>query len=122
MGEINCHTSFDDSDYSDGYIGDMVMTRDGSTLFVVDQIGFRIAVIDTKKRVVIANAKTGRYPFGIALSPDEKNLFVANVGMFEYSYAKSLDPKRLNETAMKYPASAFGSEEMKNGVKNDSAL
>jgi YVTN family beta-propeller protein len=120
MGEINCNTSFDDSDYSDGYIGDMVMTRDGSKLFVVDQIGFRISVIDTKKRAVIANAKTGRYPFGIALSPDEKNLYVANVGMFEYSYAKSIDRKRLNETAMKYPATAFGSEEMKKGIKNDS--
>src|SRR5258708_15011464 len=40
--------------------------------------------------------------------------------MFEYSYLKSLDSKRLKETSLKFPASAFGSKEMKDGIKNDS--
>lgn len=120
IGEINCNKSFDQADYSDGYIGDMVLSKDGSKLFAVDQIGFRMIVMDTKTNRVIHNVKTGRYPFGIALSPDEKTVYVANVGMFEYSYIKSLDRKRLKETASKFPVSAFGSKEMKEGVKNDS--
>jgi YVTN family beta-propeller protein len=120
LAEINCNKSFDGNDYSDGYIGDLVLSKDGSTLYAVDQIGFRMMVIDTKSNQVIHNVKTGRYPFGIALSPDEKTVYVANVGMFEYSYIKSLDKKRLNETASKFPTSAYGSKEMKEGVKNDS--
>lgn len=120
LGEINCNKSFDGTDYSDGYIGDMVLSKDGSKLYAVDQIGFRMMVIDTKTNQVIHNVKTGRYPFGIALSPDEKTVYVANVGMFEYSYIKSLDKKRLNETASKFPTSAYGSKEMKEGVKSDS--
>lgn len=119
VGEILCNKSFDGTDYSDGYIGDMVLTRDGSRLYAVDQIGFRMIVMDTKTMKVIHNVKTGRYPFGIALSPDEKRVYVANVGVFEYSYIKSLDKKRLKETALKFPASAYGSKEMKEGVKND---
>ncbi len=119
LGEISCNKSFDDSDYSDGYIGDMILNKKGDRLYVVDQIGFRMMVIDTEKKQVIHNVKTGRYPFGIALSPDEKTAYVANVGMFEYSYIKSLDKNRLKETALRFPATAYGSEEMKTGIKND---
>lgn len=120
IGEIPCDKSFNDNDYTDAYLGDMILTCDGSTLFVVDEIGFRIVVIDTKTNKVIDNVKTGRYPFCIALSPDEKRLFVSNVGMFEYSYVKTLDRKRLKETALKFPAFAYNSKEMKEGIKNDS--
>ena len=119
LGEISCDKSFDDTDYSDGYIGDMVLNKKGDRLYVVDQIGFRMLVIDTERKEVIHNVKTGRYPFGIALSPDEKTVYVANVGMFEYSYIKTLDKKRLIETALRFPASAYGSKEMKEGIKND---
>jgi YVTN family beta-propeller protein len=118
--EINCNKSFDGTDYSDGYIGDMVLSKDGSRLYAVDQIGFRMMVIDTKTNQVVHNVRTGRYPFGIALSPDEKTVYVANVGMFEYSYIKSIEKNKLNETAAKFPTSAYGSKEMKEGVKNDS--
>jgi YVTN family beta-propeller protein len=120
LGEIICDKSFDGADYSDGYIGDMVLSKDGTHLYAVDQIGFRMMIIDTKTDQITHNVKTGRYPFGIVLSPDEKTVYVANVGMFEYSYIKSLDKKRLKETAPKFPVSAFGSKEMKEGVKNDS--
>lgn len=119
LGEISCSKSFDGTDYSDGYIGDMVLSKDGTRLYAVDQIGFRMVVIDTKINEVIHNVKTGRYPFGITLSPDEETAYVANVGMFEYSYIKTLDKKRLKETALRFPTTAYGSKEMKEGVKND---
>jgi YVTN family beta-propeller protein len=118
-GEINCNKSFDATDYNDGYIGDLVLNKDGSRLYAVDQIGFRLIVADTKTGRVIHNVKTGRYPFGVALSPDEKTVYVANIGMFEYSYIKSLDKKHLKETALRYPVSSFNSKEMKEGIKND---
>lgn len=119
IGEISCNKSFDDTDYSDGYIGDIVLNKKGDRLYVVDQIGFRMIVIDTEKNQVLHNVKTGRYPFGITLSPDEKTVYVANVGVFEYSYVKTLDKNRLKETALKFPASGYGSKEMKEGIKND---
>lgn len=122
LGEIPCNKSFSGRDYSDGYIGDLVLTKDGSRLFAVDQIGFRLIVIDTRTREVIENIDTGRYPFGIALSPDERKVYVANVGMFEYSYVQTLDRDRLRETSLDYPAYAYGSEAMKTGIHTDSVV
>jgi YVTN family beta-propeller protein len=119
-GEINCKKTFDERDFSDGYIGDLVLTRDGSRLYAVDQIGFRLIVADVKTRQVIHNVGTGRYPFGVTLSPDEQTVYVANVGMFEYSYFKTLDRNNLNETAERFPAFAYGSKEMREGIKSDS--
>jgi YVTN family beta-propeller protein len=119
IGEINCAVSFTGDNYEDGYIGDMVLSKDGNTLYAVDQIGFRLVIIDTRTNKVIKNVKTGRYPFGVALSRDERTVFVANVGMFEYSYVKSLDKMKLKETSLPYPAFAYGSEEMEKGIKND---
>lgn len=118
LGEINCKSG----DYTDGYIGDMVLTQDGSTLYAVDQIGFRMMVIDTKTRRVLANVATGRYPFGITLSPDEKTAYVANVGMFQYSFVKGIDrssKEKLKETALKFPPTAYGSKEMREGTVID---
>jgi DNA-binding beta-propeller fold protein YncE len=119
LSEIDCSSFNNGEDYRDGYIGDMVLSKDGQTLYALDQIGFRLIAASTQSRQVIANVKTGRYPFGIALSPDGNTVHIANVGMFEYSYIRSLDKKRLKETSLPFPATAFGSDEMKNGIKND---
>lgn len=119
LGEINCNRSIDGTDYSDGYIGDMVMSKDGSKLYAVDQIGFRLIIADTKTRMVVQSIRTGRYPFGVELSPDERTVYVANIGMFEYSYIKTLDKDRLKETSLSFPAFAYNSREMREGIKND---
>lgn len=112
VDSINCTSG----DYPEGYLGDMVLTRDGHTLYICDQSNFRMIIADTRTRKVIRSVPTGRYPFGIALSPDEKTVYVANVGMFEYSFLKGKkgdDPKN----GPVYPTSAFGSEEMKKGYE-----
>ncbi len=120
-GEIDCAvTGTDGTDFSDGYIGDMKLSQDGNTLFALDQIGFRLMVIDVPNQKIVKNVKTGRYPFGICLSPDGQKVYVANVGMFEYQAIKGLTAENMKEKALRFPASAYGSEEMKEGIKNDS--
>ncbi len=114
LDSINCSSP----DYPEGYPGDMVLTSDGHTLYICDQSNFRMIIADTRTRKVVRSVPTGRYPFGITLSPDEKNVYVANVGMFEYSYLKGKkgdDPGK----APVYPVLAFGSDEMKNGYETE---
>ena len=120
VDSVDCSIVQDNLDYSHGYIGDLVLNKAGTRLYAVDQIGFRVLVIDTKTKSILQNVPTGRYPFGICLAPDEKSLYVANVGMFEYKPFTHLDPDNLKEGALKFPASAYGSEEMIEGYKNDS--
>lgn len=114
-GSINCALKTNKADYRHGYLGDMVMTKDGKTIYVVDQIGFRIVIIDVATEKVVQNIPTGRYPFGITLTPDEKNVIVANVGVFEYKKFTDLDPGNLKETAHKFPSTKYGSKEMHEG-------
>ncbi len=117
LGAIDCAVKSGKADYSHGYIGDLVLSRDGKELFAVDQIGFRVVIIDTEKRIVSHSIPVGRYPFGICLSPDEQKLYVANVGMFEYN---RITDKSGMTKPVAYPAFAFGSEEMRNGIDADS--
>ncbi|MBX2840509.1 MAG: hypothetical protein KTR26_01960 [Flammeovirgaceae bacterium] len=115
-GEINCAVP----GFEHGYIGDMVLSTDGSILYAVDQVGFRMMVIDTETKKILHNVQTGRYPFGITLSPDEKEAYIANVGMFEYKVVTSWDKDNPKETALNYPAFAYNSKEAREGIKNDS--
>lgn len=117
---INCSFISDSLDYSHGYIGDLVLSKDGKKLYAVDQIGFRMIIANTETRKLEYNVPVGRYPFGICLSPDEKKIFVANVGMFQYSMIKGITKDNVIEKALKFPAFAYGSEEMKKGIENDS--
>ena len=94
----------------------MALTRDGKTLYALDQIGFRMLVIDMASKKILHNIPTGRYPFGITLSPDEQVAYVANVGVFAYKPFTDLDRKDLKKTAHEYPSSKYGSKEMKEGV------
>jgi DNA-binding beta-propeller fold protein YncE len=118
-GSINCSFSSEEVDYSHGYIGDLKLSKDGKTIYAVDQIGFRMIVADTETKTLKHSVPVGRYPFGICLSPDEKKVYVANVGMFEYSLIKDKPGKDAKTKNINYPAFAFGSKEMIEGIEND---
>lgn len=117
LDAIDCAT---EARFEHGYIGDMILSKDGKTLYAVDQIGFRMLIVDTESREVLQNIPTGRYPFGIALSPDEKELYIANVGVFEYQAFEHLDPNNMAEGSLSFPAFGYNSKEMKEGIQNDS--
>jgi len=118
-GFIDCSYSLDTIDYSHGYIGDLKLSKDGKTIYAVDQIGFRMVIADTETKTLKHSIPVGRYPFGICLSPDEKKAYVANVGMFEYSYIKESNEEDAKVKPINYPAFAYGSEEMTSGIEND---
>ena len=119
LGDIDCASIAEESDYSHGYIGDLKLTKDGKTIYAVDQIGFRMVVVDVETKSLKYSVPVGRYPFGINLSPDEKKAYVANVGMFQYGFVKSGSGADAKVTPIDYPAFAYGSKEMVEGIKND---
>lgn len=120
LDSINCHIKNETVDYSHGYIGDLVLTKDGSTIYAVDQINFRVVVLDVKSKKLMHSIPVGRYPFGIVLSPDEKKVYVANVGMYEYKGIPGLTDENIKEKGLKFPAFGYGTKEAEEGIKNDS--
>ncbi len=118
---IDCSFKSDTEDYSDGYIGDLVLSGDGRTIYAVDQIGFRMIVADTGSKKLLHSVPVGRYPFGISLSPDEKKAYVANVGMFQYGFIQRQhkNKNRIRVKTVDFPIYAYNSKEMKEGIEND---
>ncbi len=119
VGFISCFVKGEEYD-STGYIGDLAITKDGKKIFAVDQINFRVVIIDVPQRKAVKSVTVGRYPFGIVLSKDEKTVYVANVGMYKYSRIKNKNnPKSLGE-GLSFPPFAYLSKESEEGVTVDS--
>jgi DNA-binding beta-propeller fold protein YncE len=117
--------------------GNMVLSQDGRFLYVVDQGGFKVHVIDTTRIVtgvdssglvtepdnfaaVVSRVSTGRYPFGIALSSDGDELYVTHVGVFQYTHLRPQAPVGNNNIdyplcypAVGYPDETVGSKQIK---------
>lgn len=119
-GFIDCSFQSDTVDYTHGYIGDLTLSKDGKRLYAVDQIGFRMIIVNTETNQPEHPVPVGRYPFGICLSPDEKKVYVANVGMFQYSMIKGITQENVVDKALEFPPFAYGSDEMVEGIHTDS--
>ena len=120
LGAIDCCLKDENADFTHGYIGDMVLNADGSRLYAVDQIGFRMLVIDPINKKVLYSVPVGRYPFGIALSPDQKTVYVANVGMYQYSLIKRKKKGEWKNSTIDFPAFSYSSKEAEEGFYSDS--
>jgi YVTN family beta-propeller protein len=99
------------STFKGSYPGNLTVSADGRTLYVVDQGNFSVQVIDTTKiatgvdelgqikemnnfAALVNTVRVGRYPFGITLAPGDHKLYVANVGVFQYTHLIPRGPAR----------------------------
>ncbi|HXP09650.1 MAG TPA: YncE family protein, partial [Acidobacteriaceae bacterium] len=67
--------------YKESFAAALTVSRNGSSLYVLDQANFRVVVIDTATRTRTASLKTGVNPIALCLSPDNHRLYVANSGL-----------------------------------------
>ncbi len=56
----------------------MALTRDGDLLFVVCHNTNSVQMVDPHRREVLGEITVGRRPYGITLSPDERQAYVSN--------------------------------------------
>ena len=117
LDSIDCSVSESGEKIPDGYIGDMALSPNGRYLYAVDQMRFRMIVIDTRKMKIVSTAPTGRYPFGIILSPKGDKIYVANVGMFEYKKLGTIEKDKDYKKALDFPPFGYNSKEMKEGTR-----
>ncbi len=117
VDSIDCSFVDASTDYSHGYIGDLVLSKNGKFIYAVDQINFRMVTADITSKKLVNNVAVGRFPFGISLSPDEQTIFVSNVGMYEYKAIPGITNANMKEKALSYPAFGYLSKESERGVK-----
>jgi YVTN family beta-propeller protein len=102
--------------YTDSFVGDFVVSRDGKTLFAVDQFNYRMVVIDLTAGRVTRSVRVGRNPFAIALSEDERVAWVSNVGLYEYPLLPGVTKETRAKAGLKFPAYGVPSKEAEEGV------
>ena len=103
--------------YEDSYIGDLALSSDGRLLYALDQANFRLIVVSVESRQVLGTVRLGRYPFGLALSPDGKRVYAANVGMFEYRRIEGVDLQNPDRQGLLYPPFSYLSKEAREGIE-----
>ncbi len=119
IGSIPLDGKVGQTDFSRSFAATVLVSADGRTLYALDQGNWRVAVIDVAARQVIASVATGAYPFGEALSPDGKRLYVTNTGLFEYSLVPGVTREDPVGTGLKFPPFGYPSKEAREGTVID---
>lgn len=116
---ISINGTSDGKNYSDSFVGDIILSVDEKQLFILDQFNFRLVIMDLGKSSVKHSIPVGRFPLGIGLSPDEKFAYVANTGIFDYPLAPGLNVNNIEEAGLDFPPYGFPSKEAEEGVEID---
>ena len=123
LDSISLNGIVDSIDYEDSFTSDLLLNESMNELLVLDRGNFRMVRIDLTTHKITASIKTGRQPFGLAISPDKKTAFVANVGMYDYPLIPDITPQ--NYDSMLLPIQPYGNDTKEsingyvlNGTKN----
>ena len=101
--------------YEDSFTSDLLLN--GNELLVLDRANFRLVRIDLATKRITTSIPTGRQPFGLALSPDRKTAFVANVGLYVYPKVPGVTKTNKDTMALKFPPYAAHTKESREGVE-----
>ncbi|HEY0108487.1 MAG TPA: phosphoesterase, partial [Fibrella sp.] len=107
--------SLDGNGYEDSFTSDLLLN--GSELLVLDRANFRLVRLDLATKRVTASIPTGRQPFGLAISPDRKTAFVANVGLYAYPLVPGVTKTNKDTMMLKFPAYGAHTKESREGVE-----
>jgi YVTN family beta-propeller protein len=114
--ELSLDGPVNGNNFGESFAATLAISSDGKTLYALDQGNWRIVIIDTERMDRISSLPTGAYPFGLALSPDGKRLYVTNTGLFEYTAVPGADENDALHTGLHFPPFAYPSKEAREGV------
>lgn len=104
--------------FNASYITDLVLAPKETIVFGVDVAHQRVVTFDLAAGRVLGSEPAGREPYAVALSADGRQLFVANIGLFDY---KTIPPPAPgsggSERGLSKPPFAFPSPEAEKGVR-----
>jgi len=101
---------------SGSFAATLTVSADGKTLYALDQGNWRVVILDAVSLQRIAEIPTGRYPFGLALSPDGGRLYVTNTGLFEYTAIPGAKAEDQLGTGLHFPPYGYPSKAAREGA------
>jgi YVTN family beta-propeller protein len=113
--EISLNVPVGGKTYVDSYAMDVQVSADGRSLYCADVTNFRVVVVDTAQRKVVGSVPVGRYPYALAVAG--RRVYVANIGMFEYSPVPAPNSAEFDRRGLTFPPFGFPSKESRDGVE-----
>ena len=114
LAEIPVNTEVAGKKFEDSYIADLKVSEDGRYIYCADVANFRLVIVDTAQRKVAGSTPAGRYPYTLALSGSR--VFVANIGLFEYSAVPEPSDGKSDARGLTRPAFGYPSKAAREGV------
>ncbi len=115
MAEVSLNGDSGGRHFADSYAVDVKCSADGNYLYCADVANFRMVVVDVAGRRVAGSVPTGRYPYALSVLGDR--VYVANIGLFEYSAVPSTDDVRFDKRGLSFPPFGYPSNESRDGVE-----
>jgi YVTN family beta-propeller protein len=109
LAEVPLNAEVAGKQFEDSYAADIKVSADGRYVYCADVTNFRLVIVDAAERRVAGSTPVGRYPYTLAVSGNR--VYVANIGLFEYSAVPpptdgKSDPRGLTMPPFGYPSQA----------------
>ncbi|MCZ2474418.1 bifunctional YncE family protein/alkaline phosphatase family protein [Aquirufa ecclesiirivi] len=117
LNTFSLNGTFKGYDFDDSFTSDLVLLPEQNELLVLDRANFRMVRMKADSGEIVAVVPTGRQPFGISLSPDHQNAFVANVGMYSYPLVEGTNLANLQKQYIPWHPYANDTKESREGTE-----
>lgn len=114
--EISLNGTLSGKTFRESFAGPLTISPDGRLLYVIDEGNWRVVVLNADTLEKISSVTTGRYPFGLALSPDGMRLYVTNTGLFEYQAIPGVGKGKHPPGGLRFPPFGYPSRAARNGA------
>jgi len=114
VAEIPLNVEVAGKKFEDSYAADLRISEDGRYLYCADVTNFRLVIIDAGQRRVAGSTPVGRYPYALAVSGSR--VFLANIGLFEYSAVPAPIDGKSDPRGLTRPPFGYPSKEARDGV------
>lgn len=115
LAEVSLNVAIGGRAFADSYVVDVKVSTDGRHVYCADVTNFRLAIMDTGRREVIASVPVGRYPYALAVVGGR--VYVANIGLFEYRPVPPPVDERFDRRGLTFPPFGYPSDEARDGVE-----
>jgi YVTN family beta-propeller protein len=115
VAAVSLNTEVGGRSYEDSYAVDVKVSADGRHVYCADVTNFRVVALDAERWRVVGSVRVGRYPYALAAVGDR--IYVANIGLFEYSPIPPPKDARFDQRGLTFPPFGYPSPEARDGVE-----
>ena len=107
---------FNNKLFEGSFTSDLALLEKTNELLILDRGNFRLVRYNLNTNKIVASIETGRQPFGLAISPDQKTVLVANVGMYTYPIVEGTTKDNIQSQYINWHPYGNNTKESINGT------